>query len=341
LRLNRLAPRTRARRGSIKILGRMAIIAAVLSGCGQAGPLLVTGRLVPPVTARTCVYSGNTLSGLAAFDRLVNAQIGCVVVFADAAPDWASWERPWFIGDRNPDQDWTSFGSQPGHHLIITINLIPAALATGDWRAIGAAGGYAPYARTLAENLIAAGLGDATIRLGHEANGDWYPDNVGTSLVQWSQWRLFWRATVLAMRSVPGSHFKFNWCIAAGYRAIPFTAYYPGDDVVDSIGVDIYDTGVPAGADRWTYQLNRAGGVGAIERFASAHRKPLSIPEWGLAPASSGGAGDDPTFTDGIVSLARSAPLSFQAYFFAHGSRLTLMTAQLSRGIYDLALLQP
>ncbi len=43
------------------------------------------------------------------------------------------------------------------------------------------------------------------------------------------------------MRSVPGASFRFDWTINAGYRPIPFNDYYPGNDVVDIIGMDVYD----------------------------------------------------------------------------------------------------
>ena len=245
---------------------------------------------------------------------------------------------PWFIGNRIANENWSHFGSTPSNQLIITINLFPTAYAASGWRRIGAAGGYDAHARALATNLVNAGLGHAVIRLGHEANGTWYPDNIGTTTAQFRQWKAFWRNTVNAMRSVPGAGFSFNWCVAAGYRPIPFSDYYPGDDVVDSIGVDVYDTHAPADVNRWAYQYNRLGGVGAIARFARDHHKPLTIPEWGLEPTSQGGAGDDPSFTEGIARFVKRAPVSFQSYFFAEGSGTALLDASKSLSIYRAKL---
>ena len=45
------------------------------------------------------------------------------------------------------------------------------------------------------------------------------------------------------MKSVPGANFTFDWCVNAGYRAINLNAYYPGDDVVDVVGVVAHDVG--------------------------------------------------------------------------------------------------
>ena len=291
----------------------LACICAVLAGCG----LPFAHRAAQ---TRTCVYSGDTLAGLRTFDALVGSRITCAVVFDTAAPNWSAWDRPWFTYNPIPDENWSHFAATPGHRLVITVSMFPSSLNGADWRSAGAAGDYARYARALARNLVADGMGHAVIRLGHEANGTWFADNIGNTPAQWAQWREFWRKTVFAMRSVKNAHFSFDWCIAAGYRAIPLRDYYPGDDVVDSIGVDVYDNGVPTGENRWTYQYDRPGGVRAVVRFARAHHKPVAIPEWGLQATSAGGGGDDPTFVSGIAGLAARTSVSFQSYFFAEGS---------------------
>jgi hypothetical protein len=309
------------------LCGVLVVVVLIATRGGAAGPM-------------PCAYANETRGGFARFEAVVGRRINCAMVFADAAPDWRSWEYPWFVYNRIPNENWTSFARRSGNTLIITVNLFPSSVRDGNWRAIGASGGYAAYAKVLARNLVAAGMGHAIIRLGHEANGTWYADNVGTTPTQWAQWRQFWRRTAIAMRSVPGADFNFNWCIAAGTRPIPFSAYYPGNDVVDSIGVDIYDSGVPRGVtNRWGYQYERPGGVGAIARFAQAEHKPLSVPEWGLQPTSADGVGSDPAFTRGIVDLIRSRHVSFQSYFFAEGGRSALLADPASLRIYRKELL--
>ena len=316
----------------------MASCAGLVCAVLVAVPLLATGG--GAAGPMPCVYTAETLEGLQQFDQVVSRQIKCAMVFDNAAPDWSAWENPWFISNPIRNENWTEFARRPGDTMIVTLNLFPSSVDTANWRAIGAAGGYVAYDKTLARNLVAAGMGHAIIRLGHEANGTWYADNVGTTPAQWAQWKQFWRRTAIAMRSVPGAHFNFNWCIAAGYRAIPFSAYYPGNDVVNSIGVDIYDTGVPRGVtDRWAYQYDRPGGVGAIARFARAQHKPLSVPEWGLQPTAADGVGSDPAFTRSLVRMMRSRHVSFQAYFFAAGGRSALLGDPASLRIYRTELL--
>jgi hypothetical protein len=59
--------------------------------------------------------------------------------------------------------------------------------------------------------------------------------------------------------------------------------------------------------------------MGAIVRFARAHHKPLSIPEWGVAPASATGIGDDPAYVDGIAMVVRNERVAYQSYWYSRG----------------------
>jgi hypothetical protein len=137
------------------------------------------------------------------------------------------------------------------------------------------------------------------------------------------------------MRSVPGAHFKFVWCINNIYRNIPFSEYYPGDDVVDSIGDDVYDAGVPIGHPRWGTIYGSPGGLGALLTFAHVHGKPLSIPEWGVGPTSSSLAGgDDPAYINDLAKVIASNQVAFQSYFYAHEWSTELHDAPLSRVAY-------
>jgi hypothetical protein len=54
-----------------------------------------------------------------------------------------------------------------------------------------------------------------------------------------------------------------------------------GDDVVDIVGIDAYDAGVPSGRSRWSSVYGQPDGIQTVLRFAAAHGKPMSIPECG------------------------------------------------------------
>lgn len=277
---------------------------------------------------RECVMNQDSVSGLTAFASMVGRKtIDCAMVF-NAPPDWASWSDPWFIRYEPPSDlawaGWVRNSPATDHRqLIISQPLIPESAAHTNWRKLGASGAYVGYARQFAENLVTAGVGDAIIRLSWEMNGTWFDDDIGSTQTQMTEWVTFWRKTVDAMRSVPGAQFKFVWCVNNGYRDIPFTDYYPGNNVVDIIGDDVYDQGVPIGQNRWNFVYHRPGGLASVISFARANAKPIAIPEWGVGTADSaepvaGPGGDDPAFIDGIADVVEENDVAFQSYFYAH-----------------------
>jgi hypothetical protein len=287
-----------------------------------------------------CIYTANSVVALASFERLVGRGFDCAMVYNNAAPDWAGWERPWFVGNHNRDYDWSGWvaAAPAGTHrqLIISNNLFPAQEDNSPWLQAGAAGDYEDHARALARNLVAAGLGNAVIRLAHEANGTGSPYSIGSSSAELALWRRFWRRTAIAMRSVPGAHFLFDWCVNAYWRPIPLRDWYPGDDVVDIVGIDTYDGGVPVGQDRWSRLYAQPNGIADVLRFAKAHHKPLSVPEWGLWPAGAGslGGGSDPSYVNGIAGVVRSNRVAYQSYFFNHDSAKLLQHNAASLNAY-------
>jgi hypothetical protein len=285
-----------------------------------------------------CVYSANSTGVLRSFELMVLRNFDCVLVYNNAAPDWASWENPWFLTGPDANYNWASWAQAPGtnRQLVITNNLFPSDLNNSDWLHAGAAGAYEGHARALARNLVAAGLGNSVIRLAHEANDSSYPYSIGGSDEDFRLWQEFWRRTAIAMRSVPGAHFLFDWCINAYWRPIPLSKWYPGDDVVDIIGIDAYDGGVPVGMDRWTRLYTQTDGIRDVLQFAAAHGKPVSIPEWGLSTpgASSLGGGDDPAYVDGIANVVRTNRVAYQAYFYNLDSRSLLGSSPLSLAAY-------
>ncbi len=233
----------------ILMLASLALADAriVRSGHGPLGPQSRPPAAGAQRPTADCAYTANSVAVLSSFERLVGRRFSCVMVFNNASPDWQGWENPWFLHDADPAYDWGAWVSAAGGHrqLIITQNLFPSALDGTDWLRAGAAGAFAGHARALARNLVAAGLGRSVIRLAHEANDTAQPYALGSTDQELALWRTFWRRTALAMRSVPGAHFLFDWCVNAYWRPIPLSKWYPGNDVVDIVGIDAYDSGVP------------------------------------------------------------------------------------------------
>jgi hypothetical protein len=266
-----------------------------------------------------CVYTGGRLSLLVAFEREIGRTFDCAMIFNNANPSWAGWSDPWFVRPGAADTRWAAWARSRGAHrqLIITQDLFPNSVDGTDWLEDGASGRFDSHDRALARNLVRAGLGNAIIRLAHEANGTWEPYSVPATRTGDAQWVKFWRNAVLAMQSVAGAHFRFDWTINSGYRALPLQSFYPGNDVVSYIGIDVYDTR----ADRrgnWKQLEDEPDGVAAVAAFASAHHKPMSIPEWGLGPAqdpSGPYGGDDPSYVEGIADIAKHDDVAYQSYF--------------------------
>lgn len=265
-----------------------------------------------------CVYSANSEATLATFEQMVGRDVSCAQVYNNESQTWAQWTEPWFLSSQ-PDYAWAQWATAPGtdRRLVIDQSLIPTAVANANWRQLGADGAYRAYAQEFAANLVQAGLGSSIIRLSPEMNGTWSVDNVGTTPEQMRLWVLFWRQTVGAMRSVPGAHFTFDWSINAAVRPLSLSAFYPGNNFVDVVGVDAYDQGVAQGQPRWSTIYARPDGVEAVLTFAEARGKPLSFPEWGLASVSDGnGGGDDPSYVDGIASIVHDDNVAYQCYFY-------------------------
>ncbi len=86
---------------------------------------------------------------------------------------------------------------------------------------------------------------------------------------------------------------RYDWCPGWGPQDSPADLAYPGDDVVDYIGLDVYDFKHEGSVEeRWnTFYLKAPFGLEWHRDFAARHGKPMSYPEWGV-----GNFGDNPYF---------------------------------------------
>ncbi len=298
---------------------------------------------IAPGRKQVCAYSQNQTAMLPTFAALVGrATVDCGMVYVSST-DWAGWDNPWFLHYADPNYNWAKWvhnspASDP-RQLIVNTTLIPSSLASADWRAEGAAGDFDAYDQTLAQNLIGAGLSNAIIVLAPEANGNWEYDYIGSSATQIANWIQTWRNTVIAMRSVPGANFRFVWTINNRVPATPFASYYPGDDVVDIIGDDAYDSGVTDDANDWSEVSGSVDGVNALLAFAQSHGKPVAFPEWGVGvrDTSNLAGGDDPGYLDGFATVIANNDVAFQSYFFNHEWETELQQGPASLAAYQAA----
>ena len=232
---------------------------------------------------------------------------------------WAEDFMPTEGWDKIEGQDW-QLGTwswwvkqQPGRRLVLSVPLL-----VGGWDGKGpqsgpeagvpvsleegAKGAYNGHFRTLAEHLVAKGLGDTILRLGWEFNGGWYAWRA-QSEEQAVAFAGYFRQIVTTMRSVPGTeNLKFVWNPCMVWMNYSMDKAWPGDDYVDYVGLDIYDDSwakdtypIPAHASPdqidalhkkvWNDVIlhDNNHGLLLMQDFANRHgHKPLVIPEWGI-----------------------------------------------------------
>lgn len=155
----------------------------------------------------------------------------------------------------------------------------------------------------------------AIIRLGWEMNlaeMAWFAKGHEADYI-----RAFRRVVEIFRRASPD--FKFDWCPGWGEQDGPADASYPGDDVVDYIGLDVYDfkqEGTPE--ERWEkFYVKAPFGLEWHRDFARRHGKPMSYPEWGV-----GNAGDNPFFIRKMHEwfVTNDASIGYAAYFDVNGA---------------------
>jgi beta-mannanase len=202
-------------------------------------------------------------------------------------------------------------------------------------------GGYDSYYQQTAQSLAPYAKLIYAVRIDSEFNGSWStwcPYNSSTA-VDPATWIAGYTNLVTAVRqALPNA--KIIWNANIGQNS-PFP-YYPGDNLVDIIGIDAYSAAqyYATSADCWNDYLSGLGGINltAFATFGQQHGKPLSFPEWGdtfgdgyyiqqmrtwmddnnVVAASYWDTGDD--ISPGTCSLV-SQPTDQQAYVAAFGNR--------------------
>jgi hypothetical protein len=274
-----------------------------------------------------------TLSGLAWRSGAASADIAAFATWRgrpldigvtwDSRSTWAEIEDPDIYGAISHFREF-------GGTLELGTAMLPgkgASLAGGVTFAECAAGMVDSHFAALGRRLVSLGRDSSFVRLGWEANGDWYAWNAGNASSA-EEWIACFRREVTALRSV-APNVRIDWNMNASTKA-PSSGnpadLYPGDSYVDVVGVDFYDQWPPLDTDAsWMahYMDQTAGGgprgIGAWLAFAKAHGKPLSVPEWGIVHATGncGCGGDDPVYVAHMRDFfaANADDVAYEAYF--------------------------
>jgi hypothetical protein len=251
------------------------------------------------------------------FEQDLNAPVGLVVTMADSRSSDAMVSSVWgqFTA---PDAYLPTLSDRLQVVVSVPIAFGPGGMAqTADGReAIGrnlnavADGRHDDEYRLVARYLQDAGYGDAIIRLGHEFDSDWAPYSARDNA----------DAYVSAFRHVHdvltdvSPDFRFDWTSTVAHFVEHGPEAYPGDDVVDVIGLDLYWRD-PAPLSEGGWQRRFEAVLRAHLEFAQERGKPVSYPEWGRSLT------DEPSFVDfmhgWLSDLPSTGPgrLEYQAYF--------------------------
>ncbi len=192
-----------------------------------------------------------------------------------------------------------------------------------------ARGDFDTHYNTLAQTIKDNAGANAIVRLGWEYNGGngsfpWGVHNMQTNVDDTTTYKACFRhiAGILKAKS---ADFKIDWTsMKAGKMIVSVAEAYPGDDVVDIIGVDYYNTGEIATTDQasWDKAMPKLyhGGPLGLQKwldFAKSHGKKLSIPEWGQMNTLHGGVGDAPFFISAMYAFMKTnaANIAYDSYF--------------------------
>lgn len=313
---------------------------AVVNSAQAVGTLVVTAtgrRPATPYGVKTLGvspslggwHSGLSLYGGATVPRMTAAgtwrgrPIDAVVSYVD----YSSWSNMAGSG-------WAAdmFTGMPGYvKVIVGVGLLVDG--STDTFSDVAAGKHDTEFTQLA-NSFAAACPNAIIRLAWEmnANSKWYAWQ--PTKAQAADFQSAYKRVVGIFRKA-SSKFKIDFTITANNPVLGDTArngvfdlLYPGDSYVDIVGIDHYDFNAIKSPDHNSFlkscRPTQGPGLDDVAEFCRAHKKPMSIPEWGVVMPVNNGQGDNAFFITAMRAWmeAHADILAYEAYFNDNGASI-------------------
>jgi hypothetical protein len=189
-----------------------------------------------------------------------------------------------------------------------------------------AAGQFDATFRQFGSLLTAAGAGRSIVRIGWEAN-------IGSSSHPWgidstgdiANYKKCFQRIVSSLKSTaPG--IKIEWTNAKkGSLSVSVMDTYPGDSLVDVIGVHYYDNRPKMNSEaNWNAMYNATHnggpmGIGQWLKAAQSRGKKLAVPEWGIwaVKGESSTQADDPVYIDSMHRFFRAngSAIAYENYY--------------------------
>jgi len=295
---------------AVRALVGPAIVAAVLA-LGGAGSASGETRVASRVAADSAKFAGAFVNWgpdgrertLQAWEKWLNQTPSSVLgIDFYAQSTWEDFSRlSWVPGI------WNKLN--PARNVVWSVPLTVKGTPLAD-----VAEGLHDAAFEAAARAIADNQPKAIIRLGWEMNlvdSPWFARGQEADYIN-----AFRRVVGIFRRHSDG--FKYDWCPGWGPQELNADLAYPGDDVVDYIGLDVYDFKYEGSAqERWdTHYLKAPFGLQWHRDFAARRGKLMSYPEWGV-----GQFGDNPFFIQQMHDwfLNNQDRIAYAAYFDVDG----------------------
>lgn len=169
------------------------------------------------------------------------------------------------------------------------------------------AGRYDAYISRWAQGAAAFNH-PVTVRLMHEANGDWYPWSPGVNGNTSTQYRAAWRHVVGLVRQQGATNVRWEWAPNQVYTgSTPLRPLWPGAAYVDSIGISAYNWGTGRRWHQWTeFKDLWPATIAQVRTFSS---RPIGVAETGSVSTG----GDQAAWMTNMFNDTRG--LSYITYF--------------------------
>lgn len=232
-------------------------------------------------------------------------------------PNRSNWEEI-----SNPDIYGNISNKAQYKHVWVGMAMFPDGGSFGECNS-GAYDGYFQQAGAVYAGLNRDGI---FVRLGWEANGNWYAWSIGDDVEGFKS--CYRRLAGILKAAEP--RLKMEWNMNRDSHMDRSVAdAYPGDDIVDVVGVDFYDqwpsitNQADWDADYMREQNGGPVGLGSWLAFAKAHGKPLAFPEWGVSGEGTGGTlgSNNPFYIAKMYEFfsTNAADIAYETYFNTTG----------------------
>ncbi len=316
-------PGRRAARRSLALRAR-----AVLAATGLACVALVAAPMGGATTATAatgCSFSSKLVPSCGRLWGIAPRQFMQVRTDIGVATDEANAQRTFDIvhvyhvnGSHFPTTLERGIAMQPGKNRLLLINWKPAT--DMSWRA-EANGGADARIDSEAAYLKSTYHHPFFLTVWHEPEND-VNDTPGSGRTS-ADYAAMYRHTVQRLRA-DGVDFAITMMDYEGYdaaaRRANFPGFWPGNDVVDWIGIDPYGSGAATGylSGDFTSLVNRPelGFPGYYDWALRTHPGiPMMLCEWGIGESASNPSGKANFFRSVVAQLPRYPNIKAMSYF--------------------------